>query len=83
MTDSAEKDALRRKMRAARKACTNRATRDDCLLQRLTALSVYQTAPCVLSYVSFGTEAGTQSALCTEMRAEYKSNGILPHHSFT
>lgn len=46
-------------MRAARKACTDRATRDDCLLQRLMALSVYQKASCVLSYVSFGTEADT------------------------
>lgn len=63
MTDTAEKDALRRKMRAARKAGTDRATRDDSLLQRLTALSVYQTAPCVLSYVSFGTEAGTLKIL--------------------
>ena len=34
-------------------------TRDDCLLQRLMALSVYQKASCVLSYVSFGTEADT------------------------
>ena len=46
-------------MRAARKACTDRATRDDCLLQRLMALSAYQKASCVLSYVSFGTEADT------------------------
>ena len=59
MTDTTEKNALRRKMRAARKACTDRATRDDCLLQRLMALSVYQKASCVLSYVSFGTEADT------------------------
>ena len=59
MTDITEKNALRRKMRAARKACTDRATRDDCLLQRLMALSVYQKASCVLSYVSFGTEADT------------------------
>ena len=59
MTDITEKNALRRKMRAARKACTDRATRNDCLLQRFTALSVYQKAPCVLSYVSFGTEADT------------------------
>ena len=46
-------------MCAARKACTDRATRDNCLLQRLMALSVYQKASCVLSYVSFGTEADT------------------------
>lgn len=59
MTDITEKNVLRRKMRAARKACTDRATRDDCLLQRLMALSVYQKASCVLSYVSFGTEADT------------------------
>ena len=59
MTDTTEKNALRRKMRAARKACTDRVTRDDCLLQRLMALSVYQKASCVLSYVSFGTEADT------------------------
>ena len=59
MTDTTEKNALRRKMRAARKACTDRATRDDCLLQRLMALSAYQKASCVLSYVSFGTEADT------------------------
>ena len=59
MTDTAEKNALRRKMRAARKACTDRVTRNDCLLQRLMALSVYQKAQCVLSYVSFGTEADT------------------------
>ena len=59
MTDITKKNALRRKMRAARKACTDRATRDDCLLQRLMALSVYQKASCVLSYVSFGTEADT------------------------
>ena len=59
MTDITEKNALRQKMRAARKACTDRATRDDCLLQRLMALSVYQKASCVLSYVSFGTEADT------------------------
>lgn len=59
MTDITEKNALRRKMRAARKACTDRATRDDCLLQRLMALSVYQKASCVLSYVSFGTETDT------------------------
>ena len=63
MTDITEKNALRRKMRAARKACTDRATRDDCLLQRLMALSVYQKASCVLSYVSFGTEADTLSIL--------------------
>ena len=59
MTDITEKNALRRKMRAARKACTDRATRDDCLLQRLMVLSVYQKASCVLSYVSIGTEADT------------------------
>ena len=59
MTDTTEKNALRRKMRAARKACTDRATRDDCLLHRFIALSVYQKATCVLSYVSFGTEADT------------------------
>ena len=59
MTDIAEENALRRKMRAARKACTDRATRDDCLSQRLMELSVYQKASCVLSYVSFGTEADT------------------------
>ena len=59
MTDTTEKNARRRKMRAARKACTDRATRDDRLLQRLMALSVYQKASCVLSYVSFGTEADT------------------------
>lgn len=59
MTDTTEKNALRRKMCAARKACTDRATRDNCLLQRLMALSVYQKASCVLSYVSFGTEADT------------------------
>ena len=32
---------------------------DDCLLQWLMTLSVYQKASCVLSYVSFGTEADT------------------------
>ena len=58
-----EKDALRREMRAARKACTDRAVRDDRILQRLTALTLYQDAPCILSYVSFGTEAGTHKIL--------------------
>lgn len=63
MTDKAEKDALRRKMRAVRKACTDRATRDDYLLQRLMALDLYKNARCILSYVSFDTEAGTLKIL--------------------
>ena len=77
MTDTTEKNALRRKMRAARKACTDRATRDDCLLQRLMALSVYQKASCVLSYVSFGTEADTLRILDRVLAdgKTYSSNG--------
>ena len=77
MTDTTEKNALRRKMRAARKACTDRATRDDCLSQRLMALSVYQKASCVLSYVSFGTEADTLRILERVLKCVPNTNRMV------
>lgn len=63
MTDGEVKHTLRIKMRAARKECDDRAVRDARIFQNLTALPVYQKAPCVLSYVGFGAEAGTHEIL--------------------
>ena len=56
MTD---KRALRREMLALRRACTDRAERDEALFRCVTASALYREADCVLCYVSFDCEAET------------------------
>ena len=63
MTDGEAKRDLRARMRAARRECADRRARDERIFQNLAALAIYQKAPCVLSYVNFGTEADTHKIL--------------------
>lgn len=54
-----QKKALRTQMREIRKSCSNRPDKDKLLFKKIISSSLYRDAECILSYVSYGTEADT------------------------
>lgn len=55
-----DKQELRREMHRLRAACENRAKLDAALFQNIITSRLYQTAECILTYVSFGSEVDTR-----------------------